>query len=354
MVDDLDHGRRPVAVPGREHADTSRALAACPGHELGHGARPEEADPELWEGWGPVLEVWEGYATDPEIRFRGSSGGAATALALHGIEDAGMHGVLHIRQRTDVAYLNETVISTTRDELVAATGSRYAPASPGEALADVKAAPGPCVMLGKPCDIAGPARRWRSTRSSTRSSASRWRSSVPGRRTPGPRSRWRGRSGCPNGTTSRRSATGATGGRATPWCGAPMAGDRSRAPPPTRHHGEMLQQHRQWRCYVCIDHTGEFADVSVGDPWYREIEEGDPGRSLVIVRTERGRAAVAAAVAAGHLTLERVGSDILPGPNPTSSRPGAACGVASSRSASPGSAPRATPTWRASRSGAAT
>src|SRR5262249_15207548 len=105
-------------------------------------------------GWGPVLELWEGFASDPEIRFAGSSGGAASALALYGIERGGMHGLLHIRARRDVAYLNETVLSTTRDEILAATGSRYAPASPCDGLGMVKDAAGPCVMIGKPCDIA--------------------------------------------------------------------------------------------------------------------------------------------------------------------------------------------------------
>ena len=61
---------------------------------------------------------------------------------------------------------------------------------------------------------------------------------------------------------------------------------------------EVLQKHRQWRCYVCLDHTGEFADISVGDPWYRPIAEGEAGRSLVLVRTERGRAVLRRAMEA--------------------------------------------------------
>jgi coenzyme F420 hydrogenase subunit beta len=75
--------------------------------------------------------------------------------------------------------------------------------------------------------------------------------------------------------------------------------------------GEVLQKHRQWRCHVCADHTGEFADVAVGDPWYREIPVDEPGRSLVVVRTERGREAVRSAVADGVPELEPVPPDIL-------------------------------------------
>ena len=77
---------------------------------------------ELLDDWGPVLALWEGFAGTPEIRLAGSSGGAASALAIDGIENQGMNGLLHIRARTDTPYLNETVYSTTRDEILAATG----------------------------------------------------------------------------------------------------------------------------------------------------------------------------------------------------------------------------------------
>ena len=45
--------------------------------------------------------------------------------------------------------------SRTRAELLAATGSRYAPASPCDGLKMIEDAPGPCVFIGKPCDVEG-------------------------------------------------------------------------------------------------------------------------------------------------------------------------------------------------------
>jgi coenzyme F420 hydrogenase subunit beta len=69
--------------------------------------------------------------------------------------------------------------------------------------------------------------------------------------------------------------------------------------------GEILQKHTQWRCRMCADHIGEHADLSVGDPWYRPIGENEQGDSLIVVRTERGRQALRAAVEAGYLVLQR-------------------------------------------------
>jgi coenzyme F420 hydrogenase subunit beta len=319
MIDVLEHGRRPRLRHGAPSAPVAgEALAACPGISLAHlDPFPAGHDPALAPAWGPILELWEGYAADPELRHAASSGGAASVLALEAIERRGFHGVLHIAARPDVPYLNRTVLSRTRAELLAATGSRYAPASPCDRLGAVEAAPSPCVFIGKPCDVAGAAaaarRRPRLAERlgltigifcagtpSTRGTLEMLRrmgiddpSKVTSVRYRG--LGWPGR--------ARATAVGPAGGRE-----ASLSYDES--------WGEILQKHRQWRCHVCADHTGEFADIAVGDPWYREIPPDEPGRSLILVRTERGRAALRDALASGALVAERVGGEILDASQP--------------------------------------
>ena len=78
----------------------------------------------------------------------------------------------------------------------------------------------------------------------------------------------------------------------------------------------FVQRFRQWRCYICPDHTGEFADLAVGDPWYREIEPGETGSSLIVVRTERGRRILQAAVESGHIVLKQRDETLLPRSQP--------------------------------------
>jgi coenzyme F420 hydrogenase subunit beta len=59
---------------------------------------------------------------------------------------------------------------------------------------------------------------------------------------------------------------------------------------------------RPFRCYLCPDGATEHADISCDDPWYREIRKEEPGYSLVLVRTERGRRILQAVLAAGGET----------------------------------------------------
>jgi coenzyme F420 hydrogenase subunit beta len=319
MVDDPASGRRPLVgqVNGRE-LPTVQAVAACPGVGLTRAAPSGAVIGELWEKWGPVLAIWEGYAADPAIRYAGSSGGVASALAIHAIEASGMHGLLHIRARSDVPYLNETVLSTDREQILAATGSRYAPASPCDRLDLVVDAPNPCVFVGKPCDVAATAKLRLSRElldSKLGLTIAIFCAGTPSTR----------------GTLEMLRSLGVNEDervRSVRYRGNGWPGDavvtvedregrrREKRLSYESSWGDILQRHRQWRCYVCADHTGEFADISVGDPWHRPIEADEPGRSLILVRNERGRRMLASAIASGAVVAEQVSPDLVAASQP--------------------------------------
>jgi coenzyme F420 hydrogenase subunit beta len=80
--------------------------------------------------------------------------------------------------------------------------------------------------------------------------------------------------------------------------------------------GGVLTKNRQWRCLICPDHTGEFADLSIGDPWYRRWRLSEPGRSLVVVRTETGRRLLESALAGGAIAGRVLDLDRLPQSQP--------------------------------------
>lgn len=316
MVDDLAYGRRPLVRPGGDPARAADALRVCPGVRLEHDFDPR--DPalihELTPGWGPIVEIWEGHASDEAIRLAGSSGGAATALALYCIERGGMHGALHIAAREDVPWLNRTVLSRTRDELLERTGSRYAPASPCDGLAMVEEAPGPCVFIGKPCDAAAVRNVRRLRPGLDRKigvSIAFFCAGAPSSK--GTLEMFRAM-GVPDPSRVRSVRYRGNGwpGLATVVFENDAGDEETRTLTYAQSWGDVLQKHRQWRCYICPDHTGEFADIAVGDPWYRPVQPGEPGESLVLARTERGRSIVRAAMEAGYLSLRPATPEKLP------------------------------------------
>ena len=303
MIDTEEHGRRPMIKPGTAPEVTQSLAKICPGREIDFA--PARTYDEA--AWGPVLEVWEGHATDPTLRFHGSSGGAISALALYCVESETVAGAVQVRARKDQPLLNETVISKSRDEILEASASRYSPASPCEKLAEVRSDGRKHMFVGKPCDVAGATRLMDADpnlRESIALTVSIFCAGTP--------SKAATRELIRAMDVPEEAQVDAVRYRGLGWPGRmsvqfhQKGNDRveSASMSYADGWGKILQKHTQWRCRLCADHLGEHADLSIGDPWYRPIGEHEPGDSLIVVRTERGRRILRAAVEAGYLDIE--------------------------------------------------
>lgn len=278
-------------------------LTICPGYHI-DGAAPSSGanHPEL----GPVLEIWEGHAADPEIRFRGSSGGVLTALALFCLDREDMASVLHTAMDESTPWTNKTVQSHNRTELLARTGSRYAPSSPCEGLQQIEDSSKPCVFIGKPCDASAV-----SMLSSSRPQLSRkiglsltfFCAGTPS--TKGTLDLLKSLDAPPHQVSAVRY-------RGDGWPGKfSVSGSNGT-------NGKSLSYQDSWsrlagyrplRCHLCPDGLGQSADISCGDAWERFSDTPNPGRSIVIVRTPRGRDILRRAIEAKYVELERVGPE---------------------------------------------
>lgn len=313
MVDVAGVGRRPLPIVGVSGMTTGAGVDACPGRALQHGRGQLDGAPFKGE-WGPILDLYECWSTDDDLRHRGSSGGVTTALAAHAVGSGIAVGALQVQASASDPLRNETVLNRTYRDITNAAGSRYAPASPCERLDLVEAAEGPCVVVGKPCDIAATRR------------AAQDRPALQGKiavtlaifcaGTPSTRA-----------TEKVIEKLGIDPGDVTSvnYRGEGWPGDfrveatdgRQASMSYAESWDGILTKNRQWRCLVCPDHTGEFADLSIGDPWYRTIRDGERGRSLVVVRTELGRQLLESALGGGALDGTRLPFERLPESQPS-------------------------------------
>lgn len=310
MVDVVDEGLRPQ-ISGDDCAACTDCLEVCPavGLDLTYALERPGVLPEALAAFGPVLEIWEGHAADPEIRFKGSSGGALTALAHHCLEDEGMAGVLHIGQDPEDAARNSTRLSRTREELMACTGSRYAPASVCERLDLVENADGSCVVIGQPSEISALGKvlgKKQDLAAKVGLTLSFFCAGSPATR--GTLDLMRRYEAEPSTTEYLRY-------RGFGWPG--FFSTRAKGGDETKEHlvyGDawaFLQKYRPYSTHLFPDGSGEDADISCGDPWYRPVEEGEHGSSLMVVRTERGRALLKRAMEAGAIVARPAGYEQL-------------------------------------------
>jgi len=309
LVDVQGQGIRPI-IDSAKCKKCGECVKACPGIDVSHQRFNSETIPQLRQAWGPVLEVWEGYATDSEIRYMGSSGGVATALALFCLEREQASGVLHIGAVPELPWQNAPVLSRSKKELLAFTGSRYSPAAPCERLDWIEQAESSCVFIGKPCDVVA----LRKSQAINRTIEAKVALAI---------SIFCAGTPSTQGTFNLFHAVGTKPEQVKELryrgCGWPGTTIIELKGTNGKHHevayeqswGSILSKHVQLRCRLCPDGTGEFADIACGDPWYRKPDLSNPGQSLVLARTEKGRLLLKRAAEAGYVTLKRIGTETV-------------------------------------------
>ncbi|RVU05108.1 hypothetical protein EOE18_10300 [Novosphingobium umbonatum] len=275
---------------------------ACPGSVVG----PWTEAPHRHPYWGPYYQSLTGYATDPKVRYAGSSGGGITSLALFALETGLVDRVLHVLPDPAHPTRNVMAWSDRPEDVITGAGSRYAPSSPlgqiEEALADGRR----FVFIGKPCDVA--ALRQLATVDARVDQQiplmlSFYCAGIPSHAAADKVIRAMGLE--PEKVTSFRY-------RGNGWPGLTIARTDDGQQGEMRYAeswGKHLSGQVQYRCKICPDGVGGAADIACADAWYGDdggypqFEEQD-GRSLIMSRTARGDALLRKAIEAGRVAVE--------------------------------------------------
>jgi coenzyme F420 hydrogenase subunit beta len=297
----------PIGIRARfsDCGDCVNCLSVCPGYQLESIQNSSSSINLVSHDFliGPTLECWEGYAVDPEIRFKGSSGGVLSALSLYCLEKESMEFVLHVGMDPERPWLNKTVQSKSRMELLQRAGSRYAPSSPCEGFGMIVQSEGPCVFIGKPCDAAA-AEMLRKQRADLDKKLGLVLTFF-----------------CA-GPPSTKATLNLLGSlkiklgeikelyyRGNGWPGHFKVSFRNKSEDKFLNYeeswGYLANHPRSFRCHLCPDGLGELADISCGDAWHRHTNNGNPGLSLILVRTERGKEILHRAWSARYVQLEQ-------------------------------------------------
>jgi coenzyme F420 hydrogenase subunit beta len=301
MVDSPPGYLRPLQEMSVTAKEEERIAAACPG--LGQCIRADGRTDDVL--WGPYLHMYRAWATDPQFRHAGSSGGALSAILLHLLEKGIVDAAVANGPDPHYPARNRTVVVRDRAAVLAAAGSRYAPSSPLSSLNDMlevhRQTGRRLAFVGKPCDVA--ALRALTVKDPEIASAfpvlvSFFCAGVPSY------------AGGEALLTSLDAKTAiAFRYRGNGWPGratATLPDGSERSMSYQESWGKILSKHVQHRCKICADGTGTAADIVCADAWvsdekgYPRFEE-TPGISLIVTRTELGSRLVASAVESGAL-----------------------------------------------------
>lgn len=304
MVMTPEGRERPVTLRPVDDATLERINAVCPGTRIG-GPDPAERSAAAFDDdvWGPAQRIVIGHAADPEVRFRGSSGGVLTALARFLLDSGNVRFILHVAASRTAPMRSERRLSFDAAAVLDAAGSRYGPAAPLVDFCEILDRGEPFALVGKPCDVTAVRnlarldprvdRQMRYALTLICGGASELGKSEDVLRRFGVEEdeltlfRYRGY-GNPGPTRIET-----RDGRAFEMT-----------------YGELWEDESTWRiqarCKICPDAIGLAADLAASDVWPGGGPTGeDAGFNGIIVRTRRGRELYDAAVAAGVLTVVR-------------------------------------------------
>ncbi len=298
---------RPVVVGELDHATVDKIYDTCPGTRIeGLPAHLVDHNTLMDDVWGPWRRIVRAWASDPEVRFEGSTGGVLTALASYLLESGRVDFVLHVKTSTSEPSFGERHLSFSHADVMVGAGSRYGPAAPLLDVDQVLAQGKPFAFIGKPCDIAA-LRNLARHDPRVDELVTYWLTPVCGGYMPPPfLADFLGRNGIePQEVTGLRYR-----GRGCPGPTRVETRDRVRE----WHYIDFWgEDESQWslpfRCKICPDGIGEAADVAASDTWVggsptRAGSAKDPGTNGVIARTAAGLELLEAAERDGALTIE--------------------------------------------------
>lgn len=253
--------------------------------------------------WGSAGKLSVGYARDPLVRHRASSGGVLTALGQFLLTSGRVKFILHVGASKSAPMRSERRLSFDAAAVFDGAGSRYGPAAVLVDFCEILDRAEPFALIAKPCDVTA-------VRSLARVD--------------------------PRVDRYMRYALTLVCGGASDLTKSEevlrrfevreeeLALFRYRGygnPGPTRletrdgrafelTYQQLWEDESKWmiqpRCRICPDAIGIGADIAASDVWPggSPVAE-DEGFNGIIVRTGRGRELYDAAVAAGALTIER-------------------------------------------------
>lgn len=257
--------------------------------------------------WGSYKSLLLGNAADKITRYRGSSGGTISALLIYLLDKKVIDGVIHIGVSKANPVINEIKYSTSREEVLTNSGSRYSPSAPLSDLESYLSQNKKYAFVGKPCDVA--ALRMYSMQDKrvdekilyvfsffcagvpslegTKNILKKFNVSLENVKS----FRYRGE-GWPGFTTIE------------------TKDNKKYTMKYEESWGTTLNKYLQKRCKICIDGIGEFSDIVCADGWdcdekgYPIFTEND-GTSIIISRNSKGEKLLKDVIKSGYIEINK-------------------------------------------------
>jgi coenzyme F420 hydrogenase subunit beta len=258
---------------------------------------------------GHSINCYIGHSTDEKLCSASASGGLATELASFAIDTNLVEGVVVTKMNEKSPLQAKVFLARTREELVAASKSKYCPVPLGTSVDYLLRQDGKFAVVGLPCHIHGIRK--------AEDLISRLKSKIVLHI-----GLFCGHTVSFSGTEFLLQKLGVEKGgvaklsyRGDGWPGGMTI---------ELHSGRKVRIGLDYwrlffspnfftpiRCILCSDFANELADLSLGDAWLPELLKHNLGESIVVTRTSNGEQLLREAAANKRIQVRKINPGIV-------------------------------------------
>ena len=233
---------------------------------------------------GHHKSIYVAHSKNPDIRQRGSSGGAVTALLLYALENKIIDGAIVVGMSEKEPWKYDIKIAKTPKEIKEASQSKYSLVPLNSILRKLENENGNFAVVGLPCHIHG----IRNLQSIGWEPANKIKLLIGV--FCGFNLHFSATDYLIKKTGTKKSDIKSLEYRGGPWPGGFQIKTKNDGEKFIKkfHYNFVNSIYSPKRCLLCIDLMNELADISVGDAWIDGIDE--KGWSTVITRSDTGAA----------------------------------------------------------------
>ena len=289
---DNGHGQDPVA------------FALCPGkgYKLVADAERLFGYPGYDQDLGQVRTAYAAHSMDTEVLAHASSGGVMSQIAIHLIETGRVDKVLV----TDFDYTSgpraHSRLARSRSEVLSAQGSKYCPVELSQVVQEIRDSVDRVAVLGTPCQIAGIRNIQKVDPEFSRKIVLCVSTFCGGIKNYHNLHRLSEAHGIAPERVRRFRFRG--GGQPGSMLIQDEAGTTVEHPYPAYVGLTGISKHQ--RCHLCVDATGELADIACGDAWLPRFRSCAKPWSIVLARSEVAVELIQEMLVAGEIDIAPV------------------------------------------------
>lgn len=298
-------------------AKCSKCVRICPGlgvdlKRIGEGCVSGENHIKYQQYIGRYTQLFTGFCNNLEIRYHSSSGGMVTSFLIYLLEKKIIDGAVITKFDRQNVYFVNTFIANTKEEVLQAKSSKYSPVAFNDIVNEIKLRTGKFIIVGLPCHIHGFRKYAEKHESFSEKIFGYFGLYCSGTRN------FNYTEYILEERNFDKSNINYLAYRDEGNLGGLVVEGINREGE-TYHYYEDYQKYSHplgslftpKRCFLCIDHFAELADISFGDIHTKPFSEDKIGINSIIVRNSKFESLLTEAEKDGVITLSILSEDIL-------------------------------------------